>query len=78
MKSAIPNPIKTAFKSLRDMYGERVVHIGARNGTDYYLFKFPDDIETGFPNVVAYKNGNTTPITGFDAVNIVASFNPED
>lgn len=59
------------------MFGDdNNVHIGNREGADYYLFQFPDD--TGFPNVIAYKNGNVSNITGLDAVNIVALFNLED
>lgn len=75
----IPIKVQTAFKTLSVMYGsENITHIGKRDGVDYYMFRFPDDTDTGFPNVVAYKNGNVSEITGFDAVNIVASFNPED
>ena len=75
----IPQKVKTEFRTLSAMYGEHnIVHIGTRKCTEYFLFKFPDNTETGFPNVIAYKNGEIMSITGFDAINIVASFNPED
>lgn len=78
MISNIPLKVKQAFESLIAMYGDCVEFIGNRAGVDYYLFRFPEDIDTGFPDVVAYKSGNVSNITGFDAVKIVASFNPED
>lgn len=78
MTNNIPRKVEHAFESLIAMYGDCVVFLGNRAGVDYYMFPFPEDIDTGFPNVVAYESGNVSNITGFDAVNIVASFNPED
>lgn len=78
MTKNIPRKVLNAFESLIAMYGDCVEFIGNRAGVDYYRFRFPDNTETGFPNVVAYESGNVSNITGFDAVNIVASFYPED
>lgn len=57
------------------MFGyENIVFIGNRAGVDYYLFRFPEDTDTGFPNVIAYESGNVSNITGFDAIEIVRDF----
>ena len=54
------------------MFGyENIIFIGNRAVVDYYLFRFPADTDTGFPNVVAYESGNVSNITGFEAIEIV-------
>ena len=78
MTNNIPQKVKRAFESLITMYGDCVEYLGNRAGVDYYRYKFPENTDTGFPNVVAYESGNVSNITGFDAVNLVASFYPED
>lgn len=77
MKS-IPHQIRTSFKTFTDLYGENIVRIGERNGIEYFMFAFPEDSDTGFPQIVSFHNGKTESIGGIDAVQILASFNPED
>lgn len=74
----IPQEVIEAFKFLISMYGNNVVFLGSRNGTSYFLYEFPYDCDTGFPQVVAYKSGNVSHISGFDAVDIAASFRLKD
>lgn len=74
----IPQKVSRAFESLIAMYGNRVEFIGNRDEVNYYMFRFPENTETGFPIVIAYKSGNVSDITDFDAVDIVASFYSED
>lgn len=75
MANNIPPKVKSAFKPLAEMFGyNNIVHIGTRAGVEYYLYKFPENTDTGFPNVVAFESGNVSIITGFDAVKIVGSF----
>lgn len=73
-----PHKVLDAFKPLIDLYGNKVEYLGAKSGTEYYLFPFPDNIETGFPQVVAYKDETAVPVVGFDAVKIVSLFNPKN
>ena len=72
--NSIPQIVKSAFRSLGEMFGyKNIIFIGNRAGVDYYLFRFPEYIDTGFPNVVAYESGNASNITGFEAIEIVRS-----
>ena len=74
----IPNIVKNAFRELSEMYGDNVHFLGERGGIDYYIFDFPDDVETGSPQIVAYRGGKIHDVMGFDAVRLATSFRPED
>lgn len=73
-----PNAVLKAFKNLRDMFGEHVVYIGTRYNSEYYMFRFPDDSEYGFPNIVEFKKGIVKAISGLEAVKITSFFNLEN
>lgn len=70
----VPEQIKTAAKGLIDMFGPRFEYLGRHDGADFYLFRFPDDSETGFPCVYRYENGKVLEITGFHALDIIGLF----
>lgn len=74
----IPQIIYKTFKSLIELYGDKIEYVGNQNDTDYYLFRFPDNEETGFPQVVSFKDDTVTPIIGSNALEILALFNSED
>ncbi len=70
----IPEPVQEAFRLLIDLYGNKVKRLGERNGVSYFIFPFPEDCDTGFPQIVSYQNGKATPIEGFDAVKNLGKF----
>lgn len=67
----IPKQIKTAAKSLTDIYGDSFDYLGKYKGKDAYMFRFPDDVDTGFPFVFIHNDNDVTEVTGFDALKIV-------
>lgn len=70
----IPAKVKEAAKGLIAMYGSRFKHLGKSDGADFYMFKFPDDEETGFPFVYQYKDGEVLTIEGFAALDTIRLF----
>ncbi len=70
----VPEKVKEAAKGLIAMYGSRFKHLGKSDDSDFYMFKFPDDEDTGFPCVYQYENGNVLTITGFAALDIIRLF----
>lgn len=73
--STIPAKVRDAFKRLS---GGEIVHLGNRDGADYYLYQFPEDTETGFPRVIAYQGDNIKQIDDFDAIKVVFLFRGEN
>lgn len=66
----VPEQIKTAAKSLIDLYGQSFDYLGKYKGQDAFLFHFPDDADTGFPFVYLSKDSQVQEVTGFDALAI--------
>ena len=69
-----PQIVKDAANYLIEMYGDNFDYLGKREGADTYMFKFPEDADTGFPFVYIHKDGKVTEITGFEALDIVCLF----
>lgn len=36
-----------------------------------FLFRFPEDTDTGFPYIYLFKDGKATEVTGFEALGII-------
>lgn len=70
----VPEQIKKAAKSLIDLYGETFDYLGKYKGEDAFLFRFPEDSNTGFPFIYLFKSDKVTEITGFEALGILDSF----
>ena len=56
------------------MYGDSFDYLGEYEGAETYLYRFPDDIDTGFPFVYLLKDGKVEEISGFLAFDIIGSF----
>lgn len=69
-----PQIVKDAAKELIKAYGGKVDFLGKHEGADTYMFKFPEDADTGFPFVYIHKDGKVTEFTGFEALYIVRLF----
>lgn len=69
----VPEQIKNAAKSLIGVYGEAFDYLGKYKDKDTFVFRFPDDTNTGFPYIYLFKDGKATEITGFEALDILNS-----
>lgn len=67
----VPEQIKSAAKSLIDVYGNAFDYLGRYKGKDAFMFRFPDDTNTGFPYIYLFKDDKVTEITGFEALDIL-------
>lgn len=74
----IPKAVTKAFSNLIYYYGNHVSRLGRLRGCEYFIFNMPDDEETGFPQIVGYKDGDTFDVEGFAALDIVDSINLKD
>lgn len=70
----VPEQIKKAAKSLIDLYGDAFDYLGKYKGKDAFVFRFPEDSNTGFPFIYLFKSDKVTEITGFEALEILDSF----
>lgn len=70
----VPEQIKKAAKSLIDLYGDAFDYLGKYKGKDAFLFRFPEDSNTGFPFIYLFNSDKVTEITGFEALEILDSF----
>ena len=74
----IPKIVQEEFRSLIEMFGNNVHLLGERDGVEFYIYDFSDDVDVGFPLIVSIFNGKITRVEGFDAVRLVASFRLEN
>ena len=70
-KHDIPIAVLDAAKDLIDMYGVNFDYLGRYNDADTYVYRFPEDCETGFPFVYLLKDNSVTEVTGFTALDII-------
>ena len=66
----IPAQVKKAAAELIEIYGESIDYIGIYKGKQVYLYRFPEDIETGFPFYYLYDGKSVDVVTGFEALRI--------
>lgn len=67
----VPAQIKAAAQVLINIYGDAFDYLGKYEGADAYLYRFPDNASTGLPYIYLFKNGITTEITGFEALDLL-------
>lgn len=70
----IPEPVKKNVGELVDMYGVSFKYLGRDEGQDVYVFKFPEDEDTGFLFVYLYDGESVMELTGFEALNTIRLF----
>ena len=70
----IPTEVKEAAQGLIAMYGLHIQHLGQSDGFDFYMFKFPDEEESGYPYVYQYKEGEVLTIEGYAALETIRLF----
>lgn len=66
----IPAQVKKAAAELIEAYGDSIDYIGIYKGKQVYLYRFPEDIETGFPFYYLFDGKSVDTITGFEALRL--------
>lgn len=66
----IPAQVKKAAAELIEAYGDSIDYIGTHKGKQVYLYRFPEDIETGFPFYYLYDGKSVDVVTGFEALDL--------
>ena len=66
----IPAQVKKAAAELIEIYGESIDYIGIYKGKQVYLYRFPEDIETGFPFYYLFDGKSVNVVTGFEALRL--------
>ena len=74
MKETIPSVIIAQAKELIDLYDNCLEYCGSYQNKDVFVFRFPDDTETGFPFLFLYDKTNegVEEITGFETLHILS------
>lgn len=67
----IPQTILNAASGLIDIYGAHFSHLGQYEGQDVYMYKFPEESETGFPFVYLLSDDKVQEISGHIALDII-------
>ncbi len=74
----IPTQVKKAAAELIEVYGDSIDYIGIYKGKQVYLYRFPEDIETGFPFYYLYDGKSVDVVTGFEALDLAQYFSKID
>ncbi|MBD5345467.1 MAG: hypothetical protein HDR90_10925 [Bacteroides sp.] len=70
----IPTKVKEAAQYLIDIYGDHVEHLGQYQGAEAFYYRFPEDVDAGFPVVYLLKGNELTEVSDFFALEIIGSF----
>ena len=70
----IPAQVKKAAAELIEIYGESIDYIGIYKGKQVYLYRFPEDVETGFPFYFLYDGKSVDVVSGFEALDLDSIF----
>ncbi len=70
----IPAQVKKAAAELIEIYGESIDYIGIYKGKQVYLYRFPEDVETGFPFYFLYDGRSVDVVSGFEALDLGSIF----
>lgn len=74
----IPDAVIQAASDFVEMYGPAFEFLGKIGELEVYLFKFPNEQETGMPFVYLHKEGKPVKVlTDQDAAEIISSFGLE-
>ena len=70
----IPEQVKKAAAELIEIYGDSIEYIGIYKGKQVYLYRFPKDVETGFPFYFLYDGRSVDVVSGFEALDLGSIF----
>ena len=66
----IPAQVKKAAAQLIERYGDSIEFIGIYKGKQVYLYRFPEDVEAGFPFYFLYDGRSVDVVSGFEALDL--------
>ena len=66
----IPAQVKKAAAQLIENYGDKIDYIGIYKGKQVYLYRFPEDVEAGFPFYFLYDGRSVDVVSGFEALDL--------
>ena len=66
----IPAQVRIAAAQLIESYGDSIEYIGIYKGKQVYLYRFPKDVETGFPFYFLYDGKSVDVVSGFEALDL--------
>ena len=70
----IPAQVKKAAAELIEIYGDSIEYIGIYKGKQVYLYRFPKDVEAGFPFYFLYDGKSVDVVSGFEALDLGSIF----
>ena len=71
--SKIPEQILNAAQDLIGRFGNKLAFIGKQGDSSVYQFRFPKNLDTGFPFVYIMEGDTVVSKTGFEALDIIKS-----
>lgn len=71
--SKIPEQIVNAAQDLVGRFGNKLAFIGKQGDYSVYQFRFPKNLDTGFPYVYILEGDIVVSKTGFEALDIITS-----
>ena len=71
--SKIPEQILNAAQDLVGRFGNKLAFIGKQGDNSVYQFRFPKNLDTGFPYVYILEGDTVVSKTGFEALDIIKS-----
>lgn len=69
----IPEQVKNEARLLIEQYGDSFEYLGKFEGQDAYVFKFPEESDTGYPFIYLYDGKKADEVTGPLALDIIDS-----
>ena len=69
----IPEQIVNAAQELVNRFGNKLAFIGKQGDNSVYQFRFPKDLDTGFPFIYIMEGDTVISKTGFEALDIIKS-----
>lgn len=71
---SIPSSVIAKAGELIELYGNQLEYCGVFQGSDVYVFSFPEGKETGFPFLYLHDviSNSVKEITGFEALHILS------
>lgn len=73
----VPKAIIEAAGEFVTQYGANFEYLGEYEGSDAWVFLFPEDENIGYPFVYLFKDGKADEVSGMFALDIIASFEGE-
>ncbi len=71
---SILSQVRTAAQDLILEYGDNLELLGKSEEQTYYVYKFPEDLDIGFPSVFIHNGKDVLEVSDAFALDIINSF----